>query len=60
MIVIWNPGFVCWFLEYVFSIKTSLVFVIFKIGFEFDTSAKIFQFFIKIGFIEICLSWNKV
>ena len=56
--VIWKPGFVCWFSEYVFFSKASLIFGIFKMGFEFDTSVKLFQFFVKCDFTEICLSWN--
>ena len=57
-IVIWNSGFVCWFSEYVFFSKASLVFGIFKMGLEVDTSVKIFQFFVKRGLLKpVFVSW---
>ena len=49
----------CWFSEIVFFSKVSLVFGIFKTGFEFDMTLKIFQFFVKQGFIEIYLVGTK-
>ena len=60
VIVICNSGFVCRFSEYVFFSKPLFVLGIFKMGFEFNAPVKIFQFFVKRGFTEICLSWNKV
>ena len=59
VIVIWNPDFVCWFSEYFFPSKASLVSGILKKGLDFYMSVKVFQFFFKGSFIKICLSWYK-
>ena len=48
-----NSSFVCWFSEYVIFSKENLVFGFFKMGFEFNTSVKIFQFFVKRGSIDL-------
>ena len=53
VIVIWNLDFVCRFSEYDFFSELALVFGIFEMGFEFNASVKIFQFFVKRGFTEI-------